>query len=358
MAKESSEGENERPDTRRGRGAKGRARLEDVARSAGVSTASVSRVFSGADNVSKEIATRVRAAARELRWTPNAAGRALASSRTNIAGAIIPTLDNEVFARQVGGLQSVFIKQNITVFLGCSNYDPASGLSHARAMLARGVEALAIVGEDHPPELFQELADRDVPHVITYAYRTSGPFHYVGFDHAAAYCEIVEYLFRLGHRRFAVVFQPMANNSRVQARLAGIRSAISSHGLNLSDDNVCIGSYDIGFGAKSMARLMDRPRKQRPTAIVCGNDTLAIGALAGAADIGLSAPHDFSLTGFDDLSISSLLRPHLTTMSVDNFAIGCLAAEQLLARLKGEAGHSIVVPPTLIVRDTTGAPPD
>jgi LacI family transcriptional regulator len=282
----------------------------------------------------------------------------LASSRTNIAGAIIPTLDVEVFARQVSGLQSIFMKQNITVFLGCSNYDPASSLSHARAMLARGVEALAIVGEDHPPELFEELADRDVPYVITYAYRPVGPHQYVGFDHATAFYEIVEHLFRLGHRRFAVILQPTANNSRVQARLAGIRSAISDHGLSLSDDNMCVGSYDIGFGATSLARLMDRSRKERPTAIVCGNDTLAIGALAGAAELGLSAPADFSLTGFDDLSISSLLRPHLTTMSVDNFTIGSLAAEQLLARLKGEAGHSITVPPTLITRDTTGAPPD
>jgi len=358
MAKTSSEGMKEDPEIRRGRGANGRARLEDVARSAGVSTASVSRVFSDKGNVSEEIASRVRAAARELKWAPHAAGRALASSRTNIAGAIIPTLDVEVFARQVSGLQSVFIKQNMTVFLGCSNYDPASSLSHARAMLARGVEALAIAGEDHPSELFEELADRDVPYVITYAYRPDGPHHYVGFDHAKAFYQIVEHLFRLGHRRFAVILQPMTNNSRVQARLAGIRAAVSDHGLCLPDDNVCVGSYDIGFGAASLARLMDRSRKERPTAVVCGNDNLAIGALAGAAELGLSAPHDFSLTGFDDLSISSLLRPHLTTMKVDNFAIGSLAAEQLLAILKGGTGHSITVSPTLMIRDTTGSPPD
>jgi len=358
VTKASSPGKKEHPGPRRGRGANGHARLEDVARIAGISTASVSRVSSGNGNVSEEIAARVRAAARELRWVPHAAARALASSRTNIAGAIIPTLDVEVFARQVSGLQSIFIKQNITLFLGCSNYDPASSLSHARAMLAHGVEALAIVGDDHPPELFEALADRNVPYVLIYTYRPVGPHNYVGFDHATAFYEIVEHLFQLGHRRLAVILQPIANNSRVQARLAGIRSAISDHGLSLPDDNVCIGSYDINFGAASMARLMGRSKKERPTAIVCGNDTLAIGALAGAAELGLSAPRHFSLTGFDDLSICSLLRSHLTTMSVDNFAIGSLAAEQLLAGLKGETGCSITVPPTLIIRDTSGAPPD
>ena len=206
MAKESSEGENERPDTRRGRGAKGRARLEDVARSAGVSTASVSRVFSGADNVSKEIATRVRAAARELRWTPNAAGRALASSSdqhrgrdhsdTRQRGVRAPGRRTPVDFHQTEhhSVSGVFELRSRIRLVTCA--------SHA----CRGVEALAIVGEDHPPELFQELADRDVPYMITYAYRTSGPHHYVGFDHAAAYCEIVEYLFRLGHRRFAARF--------------------------------------------------------------------------------------------------------------------------------------------------------
>ena len=141
----------------------GRVKLEEVARKANVSTATVSRAFNEPDKVSEEVRQRVKDAARALNWIPNAAGRALASRRTHIAGAIIPTLDNEIFAHQISGMQSVFSERGFTLFLGCSNYDPDEGLKQADAMLARGVEALAVVGESHPPELFDALNSRGIP---------------------------------------------------------------------------------------------------------------------------------------------------------------------------------------------------
>lgn len=137
--------------SKRARGGSGRVKLEEVARKANVSTATVSRAFNEPDKVSEEVRQRVKDAARALNWIPNAAGRALASRRTHIAGAIIPTLDDEIFAHQIGGMQTVFSERGFTLFLGCSNYDPDEGLRQAEAMLARGVEAIAVVGENHPP---------------------------------------------------------------------------------------------------------------------------------------------------------------------------------------------------------------
>ncbi|WFU84972.1 LacI family DNA-binding transcriptional regulator [Bradyrhizobium sp. CIAT3101] len=342
--------------TKRTREGSGRVKLEAVASAANVSTATVSRVFNEPDKVSEAIRERVKEAARALNWIPNAAGRALASSRTHIMGAIIPTLDNEIFARQIGGMQAVFSNAGFTLFLGCSNYDPLEGLRQAEAMLARGVEAIALVGENHPAELFAALKARDIPYVVTYSYSKLSEHPCIGFDNRAAFTRITDHLLSLGHRRFAGIFQPVANNDRVAARLAGVRDALAAAGLQLSDDNLLIGPSTLEFGAESFSHLMTRQGEARPTAIVCGNDNIALGALMAANTLGLTAPRDFSITGFDDLAISSRFAPRLTTMKVDNQAIGTLAANQLLAVVAGrQAGpQSEEVVPVLQVRDSSG----
>lgn len=345
-----------KPGTRRARGSSGRVKLEEVARRAGVSTATVSRAFNEPGKVSDSVRERVLEAARTLNWIPNAAGRALASSRTHIAGAIIPTLDNEIFAHQVSGMQSIFSERGFTLFLGCSNYDPDEGLKQVEAMLARGVEAVAIVGENHPPELFAALQQRNVPYVLTYSYLAASPHPCIGFDNEAAFRQIVEHLLSLGHRRFAGIFQPNESNDRVVARLEGVRKALAGAGLAMDADDLMIGPSTMDFGAASFTRLMKRQQPSRPTAIICGNDNIALGALTAAREIGLSAPADFSITGFDDLAISSSLSPRLTTMKVDNQEIGVLAARQLLAAIDGagDAPHSIELHPQIKIRESTG----
>lgn len=333
----------------------GRTRLDEVARLAEVSTATVSRVFNDPTKVSDAVRARVREAAATLNWIPNAAGRALASSRTHIAGAIIPTLDNEIFARQVSGLQAVLAGEGFTLLLGCSNYEPEESLDQVLAMLARGVEALAIVGEDHPPALFEALAAHRVPYVVTYAFRADSPHPCVGFDNRAAFMTMTDYVLSLGHTHIGVILQPLADNSRVAARLDGIRDSLARHGLELDPREIEVGPSSMAFGGDAFLKMMSRP--DRPTAVICGNDNLALGAIAAASAIGIRVPSDCSITGFDDLAISSRLLPHLTTMWVDNLSIGRLAANQLLtARRDSVAPNSLELQPVLRVRDTTGIP--
>ncbi len=340
--------------TRRTRNGSGRVKLAEVAREANVSTATVSRAFNEPSKVSEEVRERVFQAARALNWIPDAAGKALASSKTHIAGAIIPTLDNEIFASQISGMQSVFSKHDFTLLLGCSNYDPQEGLRQARAMLARGVEAISIVGEDHPPELFEALQFRGVPYVVTYSYREGSSHPCIGFDNYAAFCTIVENLLSLGHRRFGAIFQPVENNDRASARLQAVRDTLSRAGITLEDRHCLIGPSTMAFGGECLRNLMGR--EDRPTAIVCGNDNIALGALVAAGQIGISAPTDFSITGFDDLEMASHFHPALSTMKVNNHEIGVEAARQLIAVLKGERDRPMPVPvaPQLKLRESTG----
>lgn len=348
------------PPSRRSAGNAGPPTAQDVAVAAGVSTATVSRAFNNPEKVAPEVRARVLATASALGWMPHAAAGALARGRTNIAGAIIPTLDNEIFAAQIGGMQSAFATRAVTLLLGCSNYDRDEAFRHAQAMLGKGVEALAIAGEAHRPELFETIAARGVPYVVTYSYRADSPHPCVGFDNREAFHRMTRYLLDLGHREIGLIVQPVAGNDRIEARVAGVREALAERGLGLRAGHVREGEWSIGFGRESLRAIMSGPAPRpasRPTAVICGNDWLAIGALLEARAMGLAVPTDLSITGFDDVAMAAQMEPGLTTMRVDNARIGSLAADYLLERLGG--GTPSPVPPLvpdLIERGSTAPP--
>jgi LacI family transcriptional regulator len=332
------------------------ARAQDVAEAAGVSTATVSRTFNAPTKVAPAVRQRVLAAATSLGWLPHAAGSALAKRRSSIAGVVIPTLGQEVFAVQVGAMQAALAENDITLLIGCSNYDPTQAATQIRAMLARGVDALAILGEVPEPGLFEMIRARRVPYVITYGADPDTTHPCIGFDNRAAFYMITRYLLDLGHRVIGVILQPMLNNERVIARLAGVRDALAEEGLGLRPQHLHEGDYGIVAGRKGLRTIFSSARPH-PTAMICGNDLLAIGALLEARVLGREVPNDLSITGFDDISVAAEFDPALTTMKVDNAEIGRLAAAYLLKRLSDEGtSEGVIIQPTLIPRATTAAP--
>lgn len=312
----------------------------DIARAAEVSTATVSRAFNNPEKVAPALRDRVLQVAAQLGWFPHPAGAALASRRSWLVGAVIPTLDNDVFARQIAALQARLLAEGMTVLIGSFNYDPNQSLAQVRTMLARGVEALAIVGESHPPELFQMIQSRGIPYVLTYGWRPDIAHPAIGFDNAAAYRAITGHLLAQGHRNFGVIHQPVLHNERVAQRLLGIREALAEHGLGLRPQHVVEGPARLDFGASGLSQIMQAEGPQ-PTAIICGNDALAIGALHAAKAHGLRVPQDLSITGFDDSEFTRWTDPPLTTYSVSYKAIGLRAAEYLLARLAGREADTL-----------------
>lgn len=336
----------------------GRApRALDVAAVAGVSTATVSRTFNAPEKVAPAIRERVLAAARALDWMPHAAGSALARRRSFIAGAVIPTLDNEIFAAQVGAMQRTLAAQGVTLLLGCSNYDQHQAMAQVRVMLARGVEALAIVGEAHQPELFATITARQVPYVVTYGYRPDSPHPCIGFDNRAAFHRLTRHLLDLGHREFGLILQTVSGNDRVAARLAGVQEALAEQGLGLRPQHFHEGPWSVAFGRDSL-RAMLHAVSPRPTAVICGNDYLAIGALLEARAMGVAVPGQLSITGFDDVGMAAQMDPPLTTMRVDNGLIGHLTALDLLERLGGKTPPPVAaLVPNFIERASTAAAP-
>lgn len=323
----------------------------DVATAAAVSISTVSRVLAGSAAVRPDLASRVRDAAAALGYVPDRRARALVQRRSRSIGAVVPTIDNAIFARAIQALQTRLDADGYRLLLASTEYDQARELESVQALVEHGVDAMVMVGADHHPGVQALLDARRVPAVRTWTYDAASPVPTVGFDNRAAMRRLVRHLLDLGHRRVAMIAGVAAGNDRAAARIAGLREALAAAGLE--PVAVVERPYRVPEGRAATRALM--LRAPAPTAIVCGNDVLAFGALAELHAMGVAVPHAVSVTGFDDLDLASHVVPPLTTMHVPSAAMGTLAAEHVLARVAGrDAAHAIALDAELIVRGSTG----
>ena len=335
----------------------GAPKLSDVARMAGVSPATASRALSTPDRVRAETRAKVDHAARLLGYVPHGAARALASRRSRMIGAVIPTLDNAIFANSVNALQHTLAESGYTLLLGSHGYDPAVELEVTRELIERGADGIVFVGTDRDPQIYRMLATFRIPYVLTWSLDPSGQHPCIGFNNRDAAIHVTRYLLDLGHRQFGVISGLAAHNDRVRERLAGVRDALRASGLELAPQAVVERPYSFASGQEAMRELMHR--KPLPTAVICINDVLAVGAIIECRARGIDVPRDVSITGFDDMEISAQLAPGLTTMRLPTVDLGRSAATYLLDHLAGrEVPKCTELPVELVVRGSTGPPRD
>lgn len=329
--------------------------LRDVALHAGVSTATASRVLNAPDRVSKTTRNRVTDAVRALAYSPNFAARAMAARRTNTIGAIIPTMENAIFARGLQAFQTALRAEGFTLLVAASAYDPAEESAQIATLIARGADGLLLIGHERDPDLYRFLDARNVPALVTWAYDPTETRPSVGFDNRAAMRDLAREVLARGHIRLAAISAPTSGNDRARDRLHGIRDALSEAGLP-PDLPVEIVPYGIDEGARAFATLM--AADPSPTAILSGNDVLAVGAMRQARAMGLDVPRDVSITGFDDLELARVTTPELTTIHVPHRQMGRVAAETLVAMVRdGTTPASISLPADLRLRGSLGPPP-
>ena len=331
-------------------------RLADVAKAANVSTATVSRVMNNPEVVSEEIKERVHSAIRELKWVPNASAKALATSRTHTIGAIMPTLDHQNFARIVESLQRTMATAKYELLVGVTFYEREVAIHQARAMMDRGVEALVLVGADHPEELLSLLDEKGVPYVLLYVAPGSAPGrNVIGYDNYQSFVTITEHLLGLGHRSFGLIAQDTSFNDRARARQEGVRNTLAEQGIAIRPRHFVEGAWKFEDGMRAFEKIMSTD--DRPTAVICGNDYLAIGCVLKAREMGIEIPRDVSITGFDDIDLAHLLTPGITTMKVPDALVGEMAGRFFIDVLQGKEGQLGEVPaPELILRGSTTHP--
>jgi LacI family transcriptional regulator len=332
------------------------ATIGDVARRAGVSTATVSRVVNQPDAVRPALRAKVHAAVQQLGYVPHAGARTLKSGRTGTVGAVFPTVDNAIFAKAIDALQRRLAEDGHQLLIATSGYDTAVEEAQALHLLARGADALVLCGCAQRSTLLDRLARRGVPVLHMMRWPLPPGLQGLGFDNARAMRQVLRYLLDLGHRRIAMLAGITHDNDRAAERVRGVREALADAGLSLPATRLVERPYALAAAREGFARLMDA--RPAPTAVVCGNDVLAFGALMEAQARGLAVPGDVSVVGFDDLELASHLHPALTTVHVPAEAMWRRAAERVLALLRGDTlPGETEIDVHLVVRGSTGPAP-
>jgi LacI family transcriptional regulator len=328
-------------------------KLSDVARLADCSTGTASRALSRPDMVSKEVIVRVQAAADKLGYTPNNAAKSLRLRHTKIIGVVVPTIDHSIFAQAVSALENRLYQLGYSLLVTTSEFDLKRELQKTQMLVERGSEAVVLVGRMHDPKLYEFLAVRRIPYINTYAYRPSEGHPFIGFDNEKATKEIAEYLFTLGHTDIGVISGVTKGNDRATDRLGGVQEAYRARGKELPTDRITEQPLTIDGGRDGMRHLLSRGKPL--TAVVCGSDILAFGALSECTARGLKVPEDISIVGFDDHEMAAHVR--LTTMQVPAVEIGQRAADYLVAKLQGHPVADHAELEVRLISRGTAAPP-
>jgi LacI family transcriptional regulator len=330
--------------------------LADVARAANVSTATVSRCLNSPDQVVRQTRERVLKAVSDLGYAPNFGARALAARQTHTIGAIIPTMENAVFARGIQAFQEELVRHGKTLLIASSAYDETLEAEQIRALVARGADGLLLIGYHREAEIYEFLRKRSVPSLVAWSFDAAQGQPAIGFDNVNAMAALARLVIRQGHRQIACISAPIASNDRARGRVAGIRLAMSEAGLDADALIVTQTPYGIENGERAFRDI--RARAPETTAVMCVNDVLAIGALRSAREMELRVPEDISVTGFDDIEISILAEPALTTVHVPHREMGRRAARMLIQLVESrQSRESVELPTDIRMRRSLGPVP-
>jgi LacI family transcriptional regulator len=329
--------------------------IEEIARRANVSTATVSRTLNQSGAVRPETARKVWRAATELNYYPNSHARALVSGRSHLLGLIVSDITNPFFPELIRSFEALATANQYDLILTSTDYQTPRMTGCLRRMLERKVDGVAIMTSEMDAGLIKELSRRGVPLVFMDVGQVGPRMSHVLIDYANGVRQTVEHIAELGHKRIAFISGPLDLHSartRRQAFLDGMRS----HGLSPDRRLLREGTHTAEGGQRAMAGLLRLSRK--PTAVVCSNDWTAIGALHAIHAAGLKVPEDVSLAGFDDIPLVSYTSPPLTSVRMSAGDVGATAFDALFRLIGGQRleGDVYQVPTKLVVRESTAKP--
>ena len=337
--------------------------IKDVARAAGVSVATVSRVLNGTAPVREPTRRRILDVAREMRFTPNASARSLSTRRTAALGVVLPDLHGEFFSELLRGIDRTAQKHGRHLLVSSSHHD-LPGLSAALQAMYGRVDGLIVMAPDVPPAGLVDALPHMLPTVLVNCPPVRTPSDVrvasLAVDNFGGAVAMVRHLASIGHRRIAFI-SGAAHNEDAAERERGYLEAMQEAGLDVPVASQPRGDFTEEGGRAAAEALI--ALSSRPTAIFAANDVMALGALALLRERGLTAPGDIAVTGFDDVPTARHVTPPLTTVRVDVEALGARAVALLLEQMSdaGQSSHDRVplgrelFPATLVVRESCGA---
>jgi LacI family transcriptional regulator len=327
--------------------------IRDVAREAGVSTATVSRVLNNVGPVDEQTRRRVRRVARRLQYIPNALGRGLSTQRTDAIGLLLPDLFGEFFSEILRGSDQTAQQSHYHLVVS-SSHNNRQEIRAALAMMRGRVDGLVIMSPHIDTRTLRETLPGSLPVVLLNCPVHDDSFHSLTMDNFGGAYTMVRHLLGHGRRRIAVITGSEENLDAAE-RLRGYRTALEHAGAAPERALQVNGGFSDAGGYRAVRRLLSARR--RPDAIFASNDSMAIGALSALREAGIRVPEEVALAGFDDIPIGAYLTPSLTSVRVDIHAFGSLAIQTVLNAVRGRNGHrknQVVVPVTLRLRESCG----
>ena len=329
--------------------------LEDVAKAAGVSTATVSRCLNTPKLVVETTRARVMEAVEQLGYIPNFGARAMAAKRTYTIGAIVPTIENSIFAKGLQAFQEELFSLGYTLLMASSAYRAEAEEEQIRSLITRGADGLLLIGYERDPAIYTYLQRQEVPVLVTWTYAKTKAVPSVGFDNFQAMRGLAEAVIALGHRKIGIIAGVTRHNDRATERLQGIKAAAQDADATVEIVFDIEARYDVEAGGDAFEQLIKNAPET--SVVMCGNDVLGVGALIRARAMGMRVPEDISITGFDDVQLARIVEPQLTTVQVPHREMGRKAAAELVAMVeKSSAGVSHELESRLMLRGSLGAP--
>ncbi|HEV2764541.1 MAG TPA: LacI family DNA-binding transcriptional regulator [Pyrinomonadaceae bacterium] len=325
--------------------------MRDVAREAGVSTATVSHVINNTRYVSDEVRARVLGAIERCDYYPNAHARSLASGRSQTLGLLVSDISNPFFPELVKSIESAAFERGYDLVLSNTNYEPERTSHYVRRFIERKAAGVLVMTSELDASLLSELARREVSVVFLDLGEPGAHMNNLRVDYQTGIEEAVRHLASLGHADITFVSGPEHLRS-AERRLEAFRNALGLH-LPRARGPVCRSDFRLE-GGRAAAREMLRSGEP-PTAVLAANDLMALGAMAEFHAAGLDIPDDISVVGFDDIAFAELAEPQLTTVCLPRVELGRRAVEALMMTVEhpDTRGVEFNIPTHLVVRGST-----
>ena len=327
--------------------------IYDVAREAGVSMATVSRVVNNNPNVKPTTRKKVLEAIERLGYRPNAVARGLASKKTTTVGVVIPDISGAFFAEVARGIEDIANMYNYNIILSNSDTQKEKELRLINTLLEKQVDGLLFMGgevtDDHK-EAFKTAA---VPIVLSATYDDEELWPSVNIDNKQGAIDATKVLLAEGHEKVALITGPLTDPVNGYPRYQGYREALDEQGVAFDEAYVRVGNYRYNSGMEAMKELLalDKP----PTAVFVASDVMAVGAIHAVQDAGLSVPEDVSVIGFDNIDIASMVRPLLSTVSQPMYDIGAVSMRLLTKLMNKEEVEDphVILQHDIVLREST-----
>ncbi|KAA3657594.1 MAG: LacI family transcriptional regulator [Chloroflexi bacterium] len=340
-----------------------RPTIADVAREAGVSKATVSRVMSGRSEYMRDATReRVEKAIKRLNYRPSSVARSLTSKRTNTAGILISDVGNPFYPEVIHGVEDTAFQDGYDVFLCNTNYDEKRGMAFVRSLIDKRVDGVLIMSSSMSDRWLEELARNNVPALVLdwEVKNAKGNLCLLRVDYRRGVQQAVDHLIELGHRRFVHVSGPIElRTSRWRQR--AFLSALKGYGIPEKDILIIEGDLRIDGGRAAMQVIAQQ--KGRYTAVFCANDLMAMGILSEARAHNIKIPTDMSVIGLDNIWLATQTDPPLTSVTLPRYQIGQTAMQLLFELMKNPRAKDAEplfsrLETGLTIRDSTAPVPD